>query len=96
MYYDHAVRMMSMYENLYVDLGALLWADPLIQAYAIQFLKLAKTAGVLDRVMFGSDQMVWPGAISKSIEFLNNLDFLSAEEKNMIFYSNAKSFFNLE
>jgi len=39
--------------------------------------------------------MVWPEGISKSIEFLNSLDFLTDEEKNMILYENAKQFFNL-
>ncbi|MFV8226442.1 amidohydrolase family protein [Christiangramia aquimixticola] len=95
-YFEQAVRMMSMYKSLYVDLGAILWVDPLTQNYAIRFLKLAQTAGVLDRVMFGSDQMVWPGAITRSIDFINNLDFLSNEEKQMILYGNAKQFLNLK
>ncbi|WP_083432143.1 amidohydrolase family protein [Christiangramia salexigens] len=95
-YFEQAVRMMSMYKSLYVDLGAILWVDPLIKDYAIRFLKLAQTAGVLDRVMFGSDQMVWPGAITRSIDFINNLDFLSNEEKQMILYGNAKQFLNLK
>lgn len=42
--------------------------------------------------MFGSDQMVWPGAISRSVEFLNSMDFLTKEEKQMILYDNAKKF----
>jgi uncharacterized protein len=87
---------MSMYKSLYVDLGAILWVDSLIQDYAVRFLKLAQTAGVLDRVMFGSDQMIWPEAITRSIDFINNLDFLSNEEKYMILYGNAKQFLNLK
>lgn len=45
--------------------------------------------------MFGSDQMVWPDATSKSIEFLNSLDFLSEKEKKMILYDNAKKFLKI-
>jgi hypothetical protein len=40
----------------------------------------------------GSDQMIWPSAISSSIHFLNSLDFLTEEEKQMILYKNAKVF----
>ena len=95
-FFENAVRMMSLYRQLYVDLGVLLWVDPMVQDYAVRFLKLGKNAGVLDRVMFGSDQMVWPGAISNSIEFFNSLDFLTEEEKHKILYSNAKGFLDID
>jgi len=36
--------------------------------------------------------MVWPDAITNSIEFLNDLDFLTKEEKEMIFNKNTKKF----
>ncbi len=95
-FFEHAIRMLSLYRHLYIDLGVLLWVDPIVNDYAIRLLKLAKNARVLDRVMFGSDQMVWPEAISKSIEFLNSMDFLTEEEKKMILYENAKTFLNIE
>lgn len=94
-YFEHTVRMMSMYRHLYIDLGVVLWVDPLVKDYAIRLLKLAKNAKVLDRVMYGTDQMVWPGSISKSIDFLNSLDFLSEGEKRMILYDNAKTFLKI-
>ena len=94
-YFEHAVRMMSMYRHLYIDLGVVLWVDPIVKDYAVRMLKLAKSAMVLDRVMFGSDQMVWPDGISKSVEFLNELDFLTEEEKKMILYDNAKTFLKI-
>ncbi|WP_343522810.1 amidohydrolase family protein [Pedobacter sp.] len=95
-WYEHAVRLMQMYPNLYSDLGVLLWVSPLTQHYAVEFLKLAKTDGSLNRVMFGSDQMVWPGAIEKSIQFLNSLDFLTKEDKQNILYNNAVRFLQLK
>jgi predicted TIM-barrel fold metal-dependent hydrolase len=64
--------------------------------FARKFLKSAKEYGFIDRVMFGSDQMVWPEAITSSINFLNSLDFLTKEEKQMIFYKNAKKFLGLK
>jgi hypothetical protein len=95
-FFEHGVRMMSLYRHLYVDIAVLLWVDPIVQDYAVRFLKLAKRAGVLDRVMYGSDQMVWPGAITSSIEFLDSMDFLTEEEKRMILYGNAKRFLEIE
>jgi uncharacterized protein len=96
MFFESTVRMMEMYSNLYIDLGVLLWVDPLTKDYAIRLLKLAKTANVLNRVMYGSDQMVWPQAISKSIEFLNAQTYLTNLEKRMILYDNAKTFLKLK
>jgi len=60
------------------------------------FLKNAKDSRLLDRVMFGSDQMCWSEAITLSIDYLNSIDFLTKEEKHMIFYTNAKKFLRLE
>ena len=71
-------------------------ASPDDPRLAVRFLKSAKEYGFLDRVMFGSDQMVWPEAITSSINFLNALNFLTKEEKEMILYKNAKRFLNIE
>ncbi len=94
-WHEHALRLMAYYPQLYSDLGAMLWVEPLDQRYATEFLRNAKQAGYLDRVMFGTDQMRWPDAIGRSIGFLNSLDFLSAKDKEDIFYNNAARFLRL-
>lgn len=94
-FYENTLRMMDGYPNLYADLGVEMWLHPMTKDFAIKFLKSAKEYRVLDRVMFGSDQMVWPEAITNSIDFLNALDFLTKEEKEMIFYKNAKKFLEI-
>jgi len=94
-FFENTLRMMDGYPNLYVDLGVSLWLHPLTQDYAVRFLESAQKYGFLDRVMFGSDQMVWPDAISQSIDYLNSLEFLSESEKESIFYSNAARFLNI-
>jgi predicted TIM-barrel fold metal-dependent hydrolase len=86
-YFENTVTM--------IDVAVLLWTDKTTQNYAIRLLKLAKESEVLDRIMFGSDPMVWPGALSKSVEFLNAQPYLSDKEKRMIFYENAKTFLKL-
>ena len=94
-FFENTLRMMDGYPNLYVDLGVSLWLHPLTQDYAVRFLQSAKKYGYLSRVMFGSDQMVWPDAITQSIDFLNALDFLTEKEKEDIFYHNAIRFLGL-
>jgi predicted TIM-barrel fold metal-dependent hydrolase len=95
-FYENTLRMMDGYPNLYADLGVELWLHPLTKDYGTKFLKSAKEYGLLDRVMFGSDQMVWPEAISSSINFLKSMDFLTEAEKEMILYKNAKKFLELK
>ena len=95
-FHEHVIRLMLTYPQLYSGLGAMLWAAPLDKYNGVEFLKKAKAAGYLDRVMFGSDQMFWPDAIVKSIDFLNSMEFLTEEEKRDIFYNNAAKFFKVE
>ena len=94
-FYENTLRMMDGYPNLYADLGDELWLHPMTEDFAIKFLKSAKLYGVLNRVMFGSDQMIWPMAISSSIQFLSSLDFLTESEKEMILYKNARVFLGI-
>jgi len=94
-WHEHALRLMAYYPQLYSDLGAMLWVEPLTQRYVNDFLKNAKQAGYLNQIMFGSDQMVWPNAIKMSIDYLNSLDFLSDEDKRNILYNNAARFLRI-
>jgi hypothetical protein len=95
-YYENALRLMLQYSQLYTDLGVVLWVHEQPMDYAEQFLRKAKKYGLIDRVMFGSDQMVWPHAIEKSINQLNSYDFLSVDDKRKIFYNNAVKFLKLK
>ena len=95
-WHEHALRLMAYYPQLYSDVGAMLWVEPLTQRYVTDFLRNAKQAGYLNRVMFGSDPMRWPYAIKKSIDFLNSLEFLSKQDKQDIFYNNAARFLKLK
>ena len=95
-FYENTLRMMDGYPNLYADLGVALWLHPLTKDYGTKFLKSAKEYGFLDRVLFGSDQMVWPEAITSSIDFLNSMNFLTKDEKEMILYKNAKKFLGIK
>jgi predicted TIM-barrel fold metal-dependent hydrolase len=48
------------------------------------------------RLMFGSDQMVWPDTvIDDEVEAINSATFLTQEQKRDIFYENAARFLRL-
>ena len=47
------------------------------------------------RVMFGSDQMVWPGVIERSIAVIDEAPFLDAVAKRHVLYNNAARFLRL-
>jgi uncharacterized protein len=53
-------------------------------------------AGFEKRIMFGSDEMVWPGTITVAIESIESADFLNREQKRDIFCRNAARFLRLD
>ena len=57
-----------------------------------RFLRALVEAGYGDRIMFGSDQMVWPGLIDAAVRSLNEAPFLTAQQRRDIFYNNAARF----
>jgi predicted TIM-barrel fold metal-dependent hydrolase len=54
------------------------------------------TSGFGDRLMFGSDQMIWPESITLAVEGVDSATFLSPEQKRAIFHDNAARFLKLE
>lgn len=95
-YYQEALRLMLTHSRVYADLGVVLWVHESPKFYGEEFLRLAKRFGMLDRVMFGSDQMRWPHAIEDSIQQLNSFDFLTEDERRDILYNNAARFLELD
>jgi uncharacterized protein len=78
---------------VYVDVGAIVWALPRAEFH--RFLQRIVEAGFGARVMFGSDQMTWPGVIERSLEAIESAPFLSEEQKRNILYNNAARFLRL-
>lgn len=89
------------------DLLALLFTHPQVhvepsmainvetRAAFYRFLRGIVEAGYADRVMFGSDQIVWPGLIDAAIRSIEEAPFLTPEQKRDIFYNNAARFLRL-
>jgi uncharacterized protein len=53
-------------------------------------------AGFEDRVMFGTDQMIWPKLMATSISVIQNADYLTPQQKRDILYNNAARFLRLD
>lgn len=89
------------------DLLALLWAHPQVYvevgmiSFALpppafhRYLRTIVEAGYGERVMFGSDQMVWPGVLEFAIDNVESADYLTAAQKRDILYNNAARFLRL-
>ncbi len=52
-------------------------------------------AGFAQRIMWGSDQMVWPQAITVALQTITDAPFLTAQQKRDILYNNAARFLRL-
>ena len=90
---DEMVGMLYNYPQLYLDISVINWVLPRAEFH--QYLRRMVDAGFTDRIMFGSDQMVWPGAIAQAVEAVELADFLSAGQKDDIFYNNVARFLRL-
>lgn len=90
---DEMIGMLVMYPQLMVDIGVIDWYLPREHFHA--YLKKLVDAGLSDRIMWGSDQMMWPDAIGKAIDYVQTAEFLTADQRRAIFYDNAARFFRI-
>ena len=90
---DEMIAMLFSHPNLYVDIACNNWAFPRKQFY--DHLRRMVEAGFEKRILFGSDQMIWPDTIDKAIESVERAPFLTQSQKRDIFYNNAARFLRL-
>lgn len=91
---DETISLLHAYPQVYADLAVIDWYIPRKEFHS--YLRRLVEAGFGKRLMFGSDQMLWPQAIGIAIESINSAAFLTAEQKRDIFYNNAERFFRLQ
>src|SRR5690606_27950391 len=84
---DDLLALMWSYPQVYVDVGIICFGIPKEEFH--YYLRRIVKAGFGKRVMFGSDQMIWPEAILTGIESIWSADFLTEEQKRDILYNNA-------
>ena len=75
---------------------AMIWMDVgLPRPHFHSYLRRLVEAGFGKRIMFGSDQNIWPEAIPIALEAVESAEFLTAEDKRDILYNNAARFLRL-
>ena len=92
-YLDELLAILYAYPQVHVDVGIINYNSPREEFH--RYLERIVRAGFGDRVMFGSDQMIYPDAIAAAIESIESAAFLSAAEKRAILHDNAARFLRL-
>ena len=87
---DDLLALMFAHPQVHVEVGVIVHIIPRPAFY--RFLQGITDAGYGNRVMFGSDQMVWPGTIERGIQVIEEAPFLDDREKRDILYDNAAKF----
>ena len=90
---DDLLALLFSHPQVYVEVSMLANVEPRAGFY--RYLKAIVDAGYGERIMFGSDQMVWPGIIEPAIEAIERAPFLSPRQRRDIFYNNAARFLRL-
>lgn len=90
---EEVTSLMYQYPSVYVDISTILHLTPKEVAY--NYLKGLVENGLGKRIMYGSDQMIWPEVIGENIEAIEAAEFLSDEQKRDILYNNAARFLRL-
>lgn len=85
------IALLHAYPQVHVDLGAIDWAEP--APGFDDYLRGLVTYGSAKRVLFGSDQMVWPDAIATAIARFRDAPYLTRQQKRDVLFNNAVRLF---
>ncbi|MFL6449805.1 MAG: amidohydrolase family protein [Bryobacteraceae bacterium] len=91
---EETIALLHAHPQVYVDLAGIDWELPRKEFH--EHLRRLVQAGFGQRLMFGSDQMIWPESIGLAIEAIESAPFLTPEHKRNIFYNNAARFLKLD
>ena len=94
-YLQETIAIMLLYPQVYADISIINWGTFHEDFYKFYLPRLLQ-AGFGKRLMFGSDQMIWPDAVGMAIKGIEKADYLTNEQKRDIFYNNAVRFLRLE
>ena len=91
---EDTIALMLMYTQVYMDISAINWLLTPEEFYA--YLQRLIQARLGKRIMFGTDQMIWPETVGMSIDAIESATFLTEEQKQDIYFNNAANFFKLD
>lgn len=87
---DPMIAVLGAYPQVYVDIGGMQWYYP--RTFFYRHLQALVEAGYEDRILFGSDQSIWPGVLDSAIDIVREAPFLTDEQERAILYDNAARF----
>jgi uncharacterized protein len=90
---DEMLAVLYAHPQVYVEVAAIVWHIPREGFY--RYLRALVETGHGKRVMFGSDNLGWPGLIERSIAVIEEAPFLTDGQKRDILYNNAARFLRL-
>ena len=90
---DDLLALLYAHPQVHVDVGVIVYTQPRAAFY--RYLERIVEAGFESRVMFGSDQMVWPETIERAVRVIEDAPFLTRAQKRAILYDNAARFLRL-
>ena len=90
---DELLAVLYAHPQVHVDVGVIAMVLPRAEFHA--WLERIVRTGFGSRVLFGSDQMQWPGGIERAIEAVESAPFLSEQQKRDVLYNNAARFLRL-
>jgi hypothetical protein len=90
---DDLLTLLYAHPQVHVDVGVIVYTQPRPAFY--RYLQRIVEAGFESRILFGSDQMVWPETIERAVAVIEEAPFLSAAQKRAILYDNAARFLRL-
>jgi len=82
-----------MIDNM-LTVAGLIWSYPIKEVN--RYIERLVDAGFEDRVMFGTDQLLWPKLMAYSISIIQNADYLTTGQKRDILYNNAARFLRMD
>jgi predicted TIM-barrel fold metal-dependent hydrolase len=91
---DNLLTLLQANSHVNVDVAGLIWSYPIKEVNT--YIQRIVDAGFEDRIMFGTDQMIWPKLMATSISVIQNADYLTPEQKRDILYNNAARFLRLD
>jgi predicted TIM-barrel fold metal-dependent hydrolase len=89
---DPLLTLLQANAYVYVDVAGLIWSYPLKEVH--NYIQRIVEAGFEDRVMFGTDQLIW--LMATSISVIEGATYLSPQQKRDILYNNAARFLRLD
>ena len=91
---DNLLTLLQANSHVYVDVAGLIWSYPIKEVN--RYIQRIVEGGFEDRVMFGTDQLLWPNLMAQSINIIDTADYLTPEQKRDILYNNAARFLRLD